>query len=58
MAPPSTAPEPGVPVATLAWTIGQARATLAATGAPYVAVVDGDVVVGIVTAASILALDD
>ncbi|MFA5883055.1 MAG: chloride channel protein [Acidimicrobiia bacterium] len=58
IAPPPESVSPDAPVATRDWTVGQARATLAASGAPYVAVVDGGRVVGIVTAAAILALDD
>jgi len=58
LAPPPDPVSPDAPVATPDWTVGQARSTLAESAAPYVAVVDGDRVVGIVTAASILALDD
>lgn len=55
-----TAPEPlapGAPVLAAASTVGDARAVLVMSNAPYAVVTDGDVVIGVVTPASILALE-
>ena len=56
-----TAPDPltpGAPVVAAAATIGDARRVLAGSDAPYAVVTDGSGVLGVVTAASILALED
>ena len=58
LVPPPDPVAPEAPVATPDWTVGRARAALAAAAAPYVVVVEGDRVLGVVTPATILALDD